>query len=66
LDGAFALRQVKSIAVLVGYDLDFNVAWLLNKLLDEKTVVAKTGLGLCRGDPEILSDLRLVPTQTYI
>ena len=41
LDGALALVQVNDVAVAVAHHLDFDVARLLYKLLDEDAVVAK-------------------------
>jgi len=41
LDRAFALPQVHAVTVCVAQDLDLDVAWLLDELLDEHAVVAE-------------------------
>ena len=48
LHRAIALAQVNSVLELIGHHLDFNVAWVLKKLLHVNRWVAKcsTGLGL--------------------
>ena len=45
LDGAFALSQINAVAVLVGKNLDFDVAGIGDGLLEINLVVAKGALG---------------------
>ena len=49
LNGTFAFAQVDDIAVLVAEDLDLDVPWRLDELLDEDALVAKTGFGFTSG-----------------
>lgn len=41
LNAAVALKQVDSIAHLVGKDLNLNVAWALNESLQQNALVSK-------------------------
>ena len=43
LHGAVALAQIDRVAVLVGHDLDFNMAWVLQKLFQVHRRIAKCG-----------------------
>ena len=49
LDGALALEEVDGVAVLVGQDLDLDVAGPLDHLLHVDPVVAKGALGFAAG-----------------
>ena len=59
LDRAFALAKVDNVAVFVAQHLDFDVARIDDKLLDEHAVVAKRRLRLRAGAGEALGDLGL-------
>ena len=65
LDRALALAQIYRVAVLVGDDLDFDVARVLDEFLDEHTVVAERGLGLVGGALEPVLGLLRVPRDPH-
>ena len=48
LDGAIAFPEVDEVAVLVAEQLNFNVARLRNKFLNENVRASKGGERLCR------------------
>ncbi len=57
LDGALALAQRKNVAVLIGEDLKFDVAWALDKLLHVEVAVAEGILRFCAGGAEKIRQL---------
>ncbi len=54
LNRTLPLAEVDHVAIGVGEDLDLDMARLLDKLLDEDTVVAEAGTGLVLGRAEAL------------
>ena len=64
LDGAFTLVQVKHVTVAVANQLNFNVARLFDKLLDEDAVIAKTVTRLVAAACETFQRLFVVEGNT--
>src|SRR6516225_1955248 len=71
LNGAFAFAEVDDVAKLVAQYLDFDVARVLDELLDEHTVIAKARAGFRPGEPEAFlrflgakGDAHALPTAT--
>ena len=65
LDRAFALAQINDIALGIAEDLDFDVARLLDELLDEHAVVAKAGEPFALGRLEAVFHVLIVPGEAH-
>src|SRR5205085_5863439 len=55
----FALTEIDDVAVLIAQHLDFDVAGIDDKFLDENAVVAEGGFRLGLGADKAFGDLRL-------
>ena len=62
LDGTFALVQMNDIAVLVGDQLDFDMARLGDEFLHQQAAIAEAGLGFVAGRQDRLRQLLLALT----
>mmetsp|Transcript_20317 Transcript_20317/g.39855 ORF Transcript_20317/g.39855 Transcript_20317/m.39855 type:complete len:401 (+) Transcript_20317:1249-2451(+) len=65
LNTALTLREGSNVAVRIGNELDLDVSGLLDKLLNEDTVITKGGTCLLRGETETLNGLGIVPCDTH-
>ena len=65
LDGALSLGEGAVVAVLIGKDLNLDVAGLLDELLDEHTVITEGGEGLLLGEVEAGESLLVVVGDTH-
>ena len=65
LDRAFTLAQIQGRALPVRQHLDFDVARLLDVLLDEHAVVGEGGARLVLGRPEAFAGLLVVPGHAH-
>ena len=65
LHGAIALTQVNSILMLVGQNLDFNVAWILEEFLHINRWIAKRSTGLCLGHGNGIDECRFGVYNTH-
>jgi hypothetical protein len=65
LDGAVALKQMDTVALTVGEELNFNVPRTLEESLDEHGSIAKGGLGFADGTLKRILELFLVANDTH-
>ena len=65
LDRAFALAQIDDIAMLIAEHLDFDMARLLNKFLDEHPIITETGQAFTLGRFETVAHILLIPGETH-
>src|SRR5260221_12040395 len=60
LDRAFALAEIKAIAMAIGQHLDLDMARFLDEFLDEDAVIAETRFGLVGSRAEAIASLLIV------
>ena len=65
LNRTFALAQINDIAMAIGHNLNFNMAWLLNIFLNKDPGIAKAGTGFVGRTLETVSAIRVIPSHTH-